>query len=194
PVPLRPLPPGQGRGLLPLPRLLGARRAGREPPRRHLARRLDLLPARAGPAAGRPGRRIRARRAARADPLPHGRRAPQGRAGEPRRVGARLSTACPSFPSDLRQGPRTAFLYLTHLLSRGISFLVSARFAWPRKGDRMRVNRWLRIAILLCLGCACASGLWAADWMINEDYKQLDARGASDFDILLQGNVAGQIT
>lgn len=38
---------------------------------------------------------------------------------------------------------------------------------------------------------ACASPL---TWGINEDYKQLDARGASDFEILLQGNVAGQIT
>jgi hypothetical protein len=37
-------------------------------------------------------------------------------------------------------------------------------------------------------------GARAVDWMINEDYKQLDARGASDFDILLQGDVAGQIT
>ena len=34
----------------------------------------------------------------------------------------------------------------------------------------------------------------AATWLINEDYKQPDARGASDFEILFQGNIAGQIT
>ncbi|MCP4659499.1 MAG: hypothetical protein GY856_29175 [bacterium] len=51
-----------------------------------------------------------------------------------------------------------------------------------------------RCVLVATVGCLCALAAPAADWMINEDYKQLDARGASDFDILLQGDVAGQIT
>lgn len=50
------------------------------------------------------------------------------------------------------------------------------------------------IAVLFLVLGLGTSGARAADWMINEDYKQLDPRGASDFDILLQGDVAGQIT
>ena len=34
----------------------------------------------------------------------------------------------------------------------------------------------------------------AADWLINEDYKQLDARGATDFEILFEGAVGDRIT
>lgn len=50
------------------------------------------------------------------------------------------------------------------------------------------------LAFFLALALVGAGAATAADWMINEDYKQLDARGATDFDILLRGNVGGQIT
>jgi len=53
------------------------------------------------------------------------------------------------------------------------------------------LHRWVLVAMV---GYLCALGAPAAASRINEDYKQLDARGASDFDILLEGDVAGQIT
>jgi hypothetical protein len=34
----------------------------------------------------------------------------------------------------------------------------------------------------------------ATAWLINEDYKQLDARNASDFDWLVRGDIQNQIT
>lgn len=58
----------------------------------------------------------------------------------------------------------------------------------------MSVCRLCRAVGLLAILGLCAMTASAADWMINEDYKQTDPRGATDFDILLQGNVGGQIT
>ena len=49
----------------------------------------------------------------------------------------------------------------------------------------------LAAAVVLGLG---AEGARAIDWMINEDYKQTDPRGATDFDILLQGQVPTDAT
>jgi len=59
-------------------------------------------------------------------------------------------------------------------------------------------NFWSPPAVLVfaILGSTPFQAAKAApfDWGINEDYKQLDARGATDFDILLKGAVAGNIT
>ena len=59
------------------------------------------------------------------------------------------------------------------------------------------IRSWQNVARLALMGLltlTLAASAPAADWMINEDYKQTDPRGATDFDILLKGNVAGQIT
>lgn len=49
--------------------------------------------------------------------------------------------------------------------------------------------------IALCLvGLLSVAQTRAADWMINEDYFQTDARAATDFEFLLSGDVADRIT
>lgn len=58
----------------------------------------------------------------------------------------------------------------------------------------MAIHKLSRAIGLFLFVWFCSPAAQAIDWMINEDYKQLDPRGASDFDILLQGNVGGQIT
>jgi hypothetical protein len=71
----------------------------------------------------------------------------------------------------------------------------------PSFSSSVHTNRWSRFALhiratIVMAGVLSASHALAApaDWAINEDYKQLDSRGASDFSILLQGNVGGRIT
>src|SRR5262249_38410845 len=58
----------------------------------------------------------------------------------------------------------------------------------------MAVQHLLSVVAIWCAISAAKAFASPLTWAINEDYKQLDARGASDFEILLQGNVAGQIT
>lgn len=51
-----------------------------------------------------------------------------------------------------------------------------------------------RLGHLALFGLALVSPAHSADWMINEDYLQTDARGATAFEFLLAGDVAGRIT
>jgi len=62
----------------------------------------------------------------------------------------------------------------------------------PTHLHRQAVLRFT-LAAALVIG-ASALGAHAFDWMINEDYRQPDARDATDFEFYLQGNVGGQIT
>lgn len=55
-------------------------------------------------------------------------------------------------------------------------------------------SRFLPILAALAVLLSIAAPLSAADWMINEDYKQTDPRGATDFDILLRLKNGSQIT
>lgn len=50
-----------------------------------------------------------------------------------------------------------------------------------------------RMAVFF-LGLLSVAQAIAADWMINEDYYQTDTRAATDFEFLLAGDVAAQIT
>ena len=50
-----------------------------------------------------------------------------------------------------------------------------------------------RMAVFF-LGLLSFAQAIAADWMINEDYYQTDTRAATDFEFLLSGDVAAQIT
>jgi hypothetical protein len=53
----------------------------------------------------------------------------------------------------------------------------------------------LRITLAVMFSIFAEAGIaHAFDWMINEDYRQPDARNATDFEFYLQGNVTGQIT
>jgi hypothetical protein len=52
-----------------------------------------------------------------------------------------------------------------------------------------------KVKYSLFIGLVCLMVVTHAfAWMINENYKQLDGRGATDFEILLQGDISGQVT